>query len=215
MAAEHVAPEALRVVLADAHPVIRSGLRAVLQAIPDVGVAAEAQSPGDTVRAVLMYRPDVVVLDLDLGRRTVTEILRSAPHTRVLVFTMADDDESIVAALQAGALGYVLKDAPHDSILRAIRGVAAGEVVLGPTVARRLSGLVGRVMPRQTSMPLLTGRERDVLELLIAGLPNSAIAQRLGLASKTISNHLSAIFAKLQVSSRAEAVVRARQAGLG
>ncbi|MFF1816537.1 LuxR C-terminal-related transcriptional regulator [Kribbella sp. NPDC058245] len=214
MAAEHVAPEALRVVLADAHPVIRSGLRAVLQAIPDVAVAAEAESFGDTVRAVLMYRPDVVVLDLDLGRRTVTEILRSAPHTRVLVFTMTDEDESVVAALQAGALGYVLKDAPHDSILRAIRGVAAGEAVLGPTVARRLSSLVGCVVPDAGRLSGLTGREHDVLALVAEGLANSAIAQRLGLAPKTISNHLSSIFAKLGVSSRAEAAVRARREGL-
>ncbi|WP_405058197.1 response regulator transcription factor [Kribbella sp. NBC_01505] len=214
MAAQQVAPDGLRVVLADAHPVIRSGLRAVLQAIPDVDVAAEAESFGETVRAVLMYRPDVVVLDLDLGRRTVTEILRSAPHTRVLIFTMTDEDESIVAALRAGALGYVLKDAPHDSILRAIRGVAAGEAVLGPTVARRLGELVGRVVPDAGQVGGLTSRERDVLTLVAENLPNSAIAQRLGLAPKTISNHLSAIFAKLGVSSRAEAAVRARREGL-
>ncbi len=190
---------------------IRSGLRAVLQAIPDVDVAAEAGSLGDTVRAVLMYRPDVVVLDLDLGRRTVTEILRSAPHTRVLIFTMTDEDESVVSALQAGALGYVLKDAPHDSILRAIRCVAAGEAVLGPTVARRLSGLVGRAVADSGHLSSLTSRERDVLTLIAEDLPNSVIAQRLGLAPKTISNHLSAIFGKLGVTSRAEAAVRAQR----
>jgi DNA-binding NarL/FixJ family response regulator len=144
----------------------------------------------------------------------VTEVLRSAPHTRVLVFTMTDEDESVVAALQAGALGYVLKDAPHDSILRAIRGVAAGEAVLGPTVARRLSSLVGCVVPDAGRLSGLTGREHDVLALVAEGLANSAIAQRLGLAPKTISNHLSSIFAKLGVSSRAEAAVRARRDGL-
>ncbi|MEU0096823.1 response regulator transcription factor, partial [Kribbella sp. NPDC006257] len=137
-----MADRELRVLLADAHPVVRSGLRAVLETVPLLDVVAEADSAGATTRAVLLHHPDVVVLDLDLGERTVAEVLRSAPRTRVLVFTMTDRDASIVAALRAGALGYVLKDAAHDSIVRAIRGVAAGEAVLGPTVARRLGGLV-------------------------------------------------------------------------
>jgi len=204
----------LRVVLADAHPVVRSGLRAVLETVPDLDVVAEADCAGATTRAVLMHRPDVVVLDLDLGERTVAEILRSAPRTRVLVFTMTDADASIVSALRAGALGYVLKDAKHDSIVRAIRGVAAGEAVLGPAIARRLGGLVGYAVPGSAPIAGLTIREREVLELVAAGMPNSAIARRLGLAPKTISNHLSAIFGKLRVSSRAEATVRARHAGL-
>jgi DNA-binding NarL/FixJ family response regulator len=209
-----VADGDLRVLLADAHPVIRSGLRAVLETVPDLDVVGEADSAAATTRAVLMHRPAVVVLDLDLGERTLAEVLRSAPRTAVLVFTNLADDLSIISALRAGALGYVLKDAGLDSIVRAIRGVAAGETVLCQAVARRLRLLVGPAVPDSVPTAALTEREREVLKLVAIGLPNSAIARTLGLAPKTISNHLSAIFGKLRVSSRAEAAVLARRGGL-
>lgn len=209
-----MAEGALRVVLADAHPVVRSGLRAVLEPVPDLDIVAEADSANATIRAVLSHRPDVVVLDLDLGERTVQEVLRSAPRTRVLVFTNMADDVSIIAALRAGALGYVLKDAGPDSIVRAIHGVAAGETVLCQAIARRLRLLVGPAVPDNAPTATLTDREREVLKLVATGLPNSAIARTLGLAPKTISNHLSAIFGKLRVGSRAEAAALARRGDL-
>jgi DNA-binding NarL/FixJ family response regulator len=130
------------------------------------------------------------------------------------MLTMFDDDESVFAAMRAAA-GYVLKGAEQDQIIRAIRAVAEGEAIFGPGIARRVLGyLSGRSRPTQT-FPQLTAREREVLDLLAAGLPNTAIGNRLGLASKTVSNHISSIFAKLQVASRAEAADQARAAGLG
>lgn len=201
------------VVLADGHPVVRGGLRALLGSLPGYRVLAETDSGRDTVRAVAVHRPDLVVLDLDLGGvAAIAEIRRSG--TRVLVFTLAADDSSIVSALRAGAGGYVCKNADPESIARAISGVAAGDVVLGPPLAARLAELLPPVPSVQIRLPDLTAREREVLGLVVEGLPNSAIARRLNLAPKTISNHLSAIFGKLQVASRSDAITLAHQAGI-
>ncbi|GAA3576219.1 response regulator transcription factor [Kribbella ginsengisoli] len=200
------------VVVADGHPVIRGGLRAMLSTQTRYRVLADADNARDTVRAVTVHRPDVVVIDLDLGGvAAITEIRRCG--ARVLVFTMADEDAAIVSALQAGAGGYIRKNASPEQITRAICGVAAGDVVLGPPFAARLAELLLPVPTVRTDLPDLTAREREVLSLVVEGLPNSAIARRLTLAPKTISNHLSVIFGKLQVASRADAVILARQAG--
>jgi DNA-binding NarL/FixJ family response regulator len=209
----------VRVVLADSHPVVRDGMRALLASAEGIEVVGEVGSGRDAVREAVRQRPDVLVIDVRMGdvngAATIGEVRRSAPDTAVLVFTQAEDDESVFAAMRAGARGYLLKRAEQDDIVRAIRGVARGGAVFGSPIADRLSELFGPAPAGRTPFPELTGREREVLDLLATGLPNSAIARRLQLASKTVSNHLSAIFAKLQVSSRAAAIVQARQAGLG
>ena len=214
-----VAPATLTVVLADSHPVVRGGIRALLSSVDGIEVLAEAGTGRDAVRETVQHRPDVLILDLRMadqgGAAIIREVRRAVPGTAVLVFTQADDDESVFSAMRAGARGYLLKRAEREDIVRAIKGVAAGGAVFGSPIAERLVELFGPGSGTRAPFPELTSREREVLDLLAAGLPNSAIARRLQLASKTVSNHLSAIFAKLQVSSRAAAIVRARQAGLG
>ncbi len=206
-------PLDLTVLLADSHPVVRSGMRALLTAVDGIRVVAEAGTPAEAVRAALLHRPDVVILELEMPGpsvgRTIRELVRSVPGSGVLVFTMVDDDTSVVAAMRAGARGYLLKHAESDHIVRAVHGVAAGEAIFAPRIAERLPALLahgGRTS--RDDLPSLTVREREVLDLVAEGLPNTAIARRLRLAPKTISNHLSAIFGKLQVTSRADAVAR-------
>jgi DNA-binding NarL/FixJ family response regulator len=210
---------ALRVVVADDHPVVRDGLAALLRFMPDMTVAATVADGRAAVRAAVTQRPDVIVMDIQMpglnGIDATAEITRAAPSVAILILTMFDDDESVFAAMRAGAAGYVLKGAEQDQILRAIRAVAAGEAIFGPGIARRIRGYLTAPGRPADRFPQLTARERDVLDLLAAGLPNATIGGRLGLASKTVSNHISAIFAKLQVASRAEAVAQARAAGLG
>ena len=208
----------LRVVLADDHPVVRDGLAALLSSIPGIEVTATVATGREAVRAAVVEAPDVLVLDVQMpdtdGLTAATEVLRAAPSVAVLMLTMFDDDDTVFAAMRAGAHGYLLKGATQDEIVRAIRAVAAGEAIFGPGVARRVLGLAGAGRPAQPFADL-TQRERQVLELLAAGLTTTAVGARLGLAPKTVTNHASAVFAKLGVSSRAEAVARARRAGLG
>ncbi|SDE57183.1 response regulator transcription factor [Pseudonocardia oroxyli] len=205
----------VRVVIADDHPVVRDGLSALLGSRAGITVVGTASGGREAVRAAVVEKPDVLVLDLQMpdldGVSAAREITRAAPDVAVLVLTMFDDDDSVFAAVRAGARGYVLKGAGQDEIVRAIEAVAAGEAIFGPGVARRVLGLAaGPSVP----LPELTPRERDVLQALTEGLTTTAIGTRLGLAPKTVTNHLSAVFAKLQVQSRAEAVDRARRAGL-
>ncbi|GAA1674702.1 response regulator transcription factor [Fodinicola feengrottensis] len=212
-------PVELTVVLADGHPVIRSGMRALLSAVNGIRVVAEAGTAAETIRAALLHRPDVVILDPEMPEpvsgASIRELARAVPGTGILVFTMAEDDTSIRIAMRCGARGYILKHAERDHIVRAVRGVAAGEAIFAPRIAERLPVLLARVpQPAHEDLPSLTVREREVLSLVAEGLPNSAIARRLRLAPKTISNHLSAIFGKLQVTSRADAIARAHDAGL-
>lgn len=211
----------LTVVLADDQPVVRSGLRALLAASAGITVVAEAASGPDAVREALLHRPDVLILDLwgmsrADGIDTIGEVLRGDPGIAVLVFTASDDDESVFAAMRAGARGYLLKGAEQEDIVRTVRGVAAGGAIFCPRIADRLTELLaGSAAQGARPFPDLTAREREVLDLIAAGLGNTAIARRLQLAPKTISNNISAIFGKLRVSTRAEAITRARNAGLG
>ncbi len=209
----------VRVVIADDHPVVRDGLSALLASRDGIEVAGTASGGREAVRLAVTLRPDVLVLDLQMpdlhGVAAAREIARAAPGVAVLMLTMFDDDDSVFAAMRAGARGYLLKGASQDEIVRGVQAVAAGEAIFGPGVARRvLSQLSGPSGPSEP-FPELTPRERQVLELLTAGLTTVAIGQRLGLAGKTVTNHLSSVFTKLQVHGRAEAVERARRAGVG
>jgi DNA-binding NarL/FixJ family response regulator len=208
----------VRVVLADDHPVVRAGLTALLGSLPGVEVVAVAADGRQAVKEVVLHRPDVAVLDLQMpqldGFGASRELARLAPGVAVLVLTMFDDADSVFAAMRAGARGYVVKGAEQEEIGRAIQAVAAGEVIFSPGVAERVIQFFATPQPIADPFPGLTGREREILTLLAAALPNAAIAARLGLSAKTVANHLSSIFTKLQVADRAAAIVRARQAGL-
>ncbi|MCV2489737.1 response regulator transcription factor [Geodermatophilus sp. YIM 151500] len=211
----------LRVLVVDDHPLFRSGLRALLTAVDGLTVAGEAASGPEAVERAAQLRPDVVVMDLQMpglsGIEATRRIVAADPAAGVLVVTMFEDDHSVFAAMRAGARGYVLKDTDEEQVLDAIRAVARGEAIFSPAVARRVlaffSGRVPAAPPR--AFPELTAREREVLDLIARGLSNAQITARLVVSPRTVRNHISAIFAKLQVADRAQAIVRAREAGLG
>ncbi|MFE3458702.1 response regulator [Nocardiopsis aegyptia] len=210
----------IRTAIADDHPVVRDGLRALFASLPGIELVAEAATGREAIRAAVTERPDVIVMDLHMpdvdGAAATAEIARSAPDVAVLVLTMFEDDDSVFAAVRAGARGYLLKGADQEEITRAITTVAAGGAVFGPGIARRVLGHLTAPVPAAAEpFPDLSHREREVLDLIAAGLNNSAIADRLHLAPKTVGNYISAVFAKLQVATRSEAIVRARDAGLG
>jgi DNA-binding NarL/FixJ family response regulator len=210
----------IRVAVADDHPVVRDGLRLLFASLADMELVGEAATGRDAVRVAVTEHPDVLVMDLRMpdldGVAATAEVARVAPGVAVLVLTMFDDDESVFAAMRAGARGYLVKGAAQEEISQAIAAVAAGGAVFGPGVARRVLDYFAAPAPAAGEpFPELTPREREVLDLIAAGLPNAAIATRLALAPKTVGNHISTIFAKLQVATRAEAIIRARDAGLG
>ena len=210
---------AVRVVVADDHPIVRAGLVALLSSLPDLEVVGIATTGREAVREIVTHRPDVALLDLNMpeldGIAATREIGRVAPEVGVLVLTMYDDDDSVFSAMLAGARGYLVKGVEQEDIARAIRSVAAGEAIFGPGVAQRVLGFLTAPPKTEVAFPELTPREREILDLLAAGLRNAAIAERMGVASKTVANNVSSIFAKLQVADRAQAIVRARDAGLG
>ena len=210
----------IRVLIADDHGVFIDGLRAIMAVAPDVEVVAEAMNGRDAVDLSARHRPDVVVMDLGMPEINGVEATRKigfkAPESRVLVLTMYEDDEALFAALRAGAAGYVLKGAPGQDVIAAIRSVANGEAVFGKGVAERVLGFFRKQqIPRAQAFPELTEREREILELLADGLGNPAIARRLQLSQKTVRNHVSNVFAKLHVADRSEAAATARAAGVG
>ena len=183
-------------------------------------VAGEAGTADEAVAAVAKHRPDVVVIDVDTGEpsgvKVIGQVRRVAPETGVLVYSTVEDDRSVMSAICAGAHGYLIKNSDPDQILRGIHAVAAGEVIVGSTVADRFGALMRQAAGRVPyPFPQLTTRERDVLERIAAGKSNVVIACELALATKTISNRVSAIFGKLGVADRAQAIVLARDAGLG
>jgi DNA-binding NarL/FixJ family response regulator len=210
----------LRLVVADDHPLFRRGLVASLQEEPEVEVVAEAADGHEAVDAARAHRPDVVIMDLSMpgvdGIAATRAIAEELPGCGVLVLTMLDDDDSVVAALRAGAHGYLLKEADVEEILRAVQAVHRREAIFGAGVAGAVLSYFARA-PRlpSSAFPELTGREAEVLELIAQGLDNAAIERRLSVSSKTVRNHTSSIYAKLRVAGRAEAIVRAREAGFG
>ena len=212
------AAETITVLLADDHPVVRRGLAALLATLPGITVVAEADDGNEAVREVARHRPDVVVMDLRMpgldGVEATRRIASDHPETSVLVLTMFHEDALVTQALRAGARGYLLKVARQDEIERAIRAVAAGDVIFSNAVA---AGVLGTLTAgaEAGALPQLSPREREVLDLLATGATNAAIAHRLTLSPKTVGNHISAIFLKLGVSTRGEAIVIAKDAGLG
>jgi DNA-binding NarL/FixJ family response regulator len=210
-----------RVVIADDHPTFRRGLGALFDSLPDVEVVGEAADGETAVAAALELKPDVVVMDLNMpvvnGVEATRRIVSADPGVAVLVLTMLDEDESVFAAMRAGARGYVVKGADTDGVLRALESVARGDAVFGPAVASRVLSYLTRPLSARDPMlfPELSDREREVLELIARGLSNSEIARKLVVSPKTVRNHVSSVFTKLQVSDRAEAIARARKAGLG
>ncbi|MFC4782875.1 response regulator [Nocardioides sp. MAHUQ-72] len=211
----------IRVLLVDDHPLFLDGVRAALTNTPDVEVVGEAHTCAEAVEQARTLTPTVVLMDLNLpdgsGIAATRDVLAASPETHVLVITMSADDDAVVAAMRAGARGYVVKGAGRHDLVQAVTTVAAGGAVFSPTVAARLgsyfSGLAAQ--PGREMFPQLSEREREVLDLMARGLDNRRIARALFLSEKTVRNHVSSVFSKLDVPDRAEAIARARRAGLG
>jgi DNA-binding NarL/FixJ family response regulator len=211
----------IRILIADDHGVVREGLRAVLGPEPDMEVVGEAATGKDVVELAAELRPDVILMDIQMpgmnGIEATRRILEATPEVGVVVLTMFEDDDSVFSAMRAGARGYVLKGAPPSQILKVLRAVAAGEAYFGPEIARRLMDFFSAPKPAspEETFPELSAREVEILDLIAQGHSNAKIAGRLFLSPKTVGNHISHIFTKLQVADRAHAIIRAREAGLG
>jgi DNA-binding NarL/FixJ family response regulator len=209
----------LRVLIADDHPLFRNGMRALLSSDPDMEVVGIATNGDEVISLAASLQPEVILMDLQMpgigGIEAARSILHTSPHIRILVVTMFEDDHSVFAALRAGARGYILKDADEDEILRAIRAVGRGEAIFSPTIAQHLIDFFAASYPviLPHLFPELTDREREILLLIAQGYSNSDIARHLTLSLKTVANHVSNIFSKLQVADRAQAIIRAREAG--
>src|SRR5215208_4866568 len=231
MTDQETSRELTRVVLADDHPLFREGVASLIGRTDDMALVGEVATGEETVCLADDLLPDVVLMDLKMpgmgGTEATRRIVGRSPHIGVIVLTMFEDDESVFAALKAGARGYVLKDADRGMLLKAIRAVARGEALLGPSVAGRVLEQFAQASPHvpESSRPTspmqsgsfeeLTPRELEVLSLIARGLRNREIAGRLVISERTVGNHISNIFSKLQVVDRAQAIVRARQAGFG
>ena len=214
-------PAGLHLLIVDDSKPFRVGLRALFKATEDMNVVGKAVDGREAVSLAERLQPDVVLMDLHMsglnGLEATRQIVNTSPHIAVLVLTMIDEDTALFAAMRAGARGYILKGASKSELLRAIRDVAAGAAIFSPAIATRMINYFGLIRRQQPlgAFPELTARERDILELLALNLSNQEIAGRLGLSTKTVRNYTSNIFSKLQVAGRAEAILRARDAGLG
>jgi DNA-binding NarL/FixJ family response regulator len=214
--------ELIRLLVADDHRVYREGIRVLLSDVEDVEVSGEAADGDQAILQAERLQPDVILMDLKMpgtnGIEATRRILAHSPRIGVLVLTMYDDDESVFSALRAGARGYLLKGSDQAEIERGVRAVAAGQAIFGPDMAVRIAEwFSGRARPAAPAPVFdgLTPREHEVLQLIAAGQNNAAIARSLFLSEKTVRNHVSNVFAKLQAADRAEAIVRAREAGYG
>jgi len=213
--------EPIRLLIADDHIFYREGVRTMLSTLPDIIVIGEAATGDEVIVQALEQRPDVILMDIKMpglnGIEATRLILHTNPHIKILVVTMFEDDDSVFAAMRAGARGYLLKDVDREELARAIQAVNGGEAIFSPMIAQRMIHYFA-ALPRTASavaFPELTDREREILHLMARGQSNLAIANTLSLALKTVQNRVSSIFNKLQVADRSEAIVRARDAGLG
>jgi len=213
--------ESIHVFIVDDHVLYREGVRKMLGMAPDIEIVGEAASGDEAIAQVLTLQPDVILMDLKMpgvnGIEATRRILYASPRIGVLVLTMFETDETVFAAMRAGARGYLLKDADQEEVLRAVKAVSRGEAIFSPAIAERLIHYFAALKPGTADLafPELTDREREILYLIAQGHSNSEIAERLLLRTKTVQNHVSNIFSKLQVADRAQAIVRARDAGLG
>ncbi len=212
--------EPIRILLVDDHAVLRAGLRALLEAEPGLAVVGEVGTGEEGIELAARHRPDVVIMDLSMpgmgGLEATRQIVAATPGTRVLVLTMHGEEEHLLPVLEAGGSGYVNKRSADEELIEAIRTVARGEVFLYPSAAKLLlQGFKGKEKGPEDPLGKLTEREREVLGLIARGHSNTEIAERLFLSPKTVRNHISSIFDKLQVTDRAQAIVRAREAGMG
>jgi len=211
----------IRVLIADDHPLFREGMHDLLDSLAETEVVGEATTGAEAITQAKALQPDVILMDIKMpginGIEATRQIVAASPHISILMVTMLEDDESVFAAMRAGARGYVLKGANQAEILRAIRAVASREAIFGPGIARRVLGFFSMARPTIPSrvFPELSERERELLALVAQGRSNQEIAEQLGLTLKTVRNHVSNIFNKLQVADRAQAALRAREAGLG
>jgi DNA-binding NarL/FixJ family response regulator len=211
----------IRVLIADDHAVFRWGLRTLLGSEPGMQVVGEAATGKQVLERAAELRPDVILMDVQMpqvnGIEATRRILEADPHVGVVVLTMFEDDDSVFSAMRAGARGYVLKGAPPSEILKVVRAVGDGEAHFGPEIAKRLVDFFSAPRPAspEQAFPELSSREREVLDLIARGHSNAKIAARFFVSPKTVANHLSHIFTKLQVADRAHAIIRAREAGLG
>lgn len=212
---------AIRILIADDHAVFRWGLRTLLDSEPDLEVVGEAANGREVLDRAAELRPDVILMDIQMpnvnGIEATRRILEANHNVGVVVLTMFEDDDSVFSAMRAGARGYVLKGAPPSEILKVVRAVGDGEAHFGPEIAKRLMAFFSAPKPAspEEAFPELSSREVEILDLIARGHSNAKIAARLFVSPKTVANHLSHIFTKLQVADRAHAIIRAREAGLG
>jgi DNA-binding NarL/FixJ family response regulator len=213
--------ETVCVLVADDHLLFRDGLRALLSAAPDTELVGEASSGEEAIALAAEVQPDVILMDIRMpginGIEATRRITQASPNIRVLIVTMFEDDLSVFSAMRAGARGYILKGASHDEMLRAVRAVSSGEAIFSAPIALRLMDYFDNIRPSAPpqAFPELSAREREILNLLAQGDTNGEIAERLVLSPKTVRNHVTNILSKMQVTDRAEAILRAREAGLG
>jgi DNA-binding NarL/FixJ family response regulator len=211
--------ERLTILIADDHPLFRKGLRALLATVPQMQVVGEAANGAEAARLAEQLQPNLVLMDLQMpggdGLTAIRQIAAARPHTHILVVTMFEDDDSVFAAMRAGARGYVLKDMDDDEMIRAIMAVGHGEAIFSPAIATRIMAFFSNRPAQPPALfPDLTESEQKVLRLMARGLTNDEIAVQLAFSPKTVRNYVSNIFGKLQVADRAQAIVRARDAGL-
>jgi DNA-binding NarL/FixJ family response regulator len=210
----------LTVLIADDHPLFRKGMRNLLESMPDIELIGEAKSGSEAVEMAVERQPDLVLMDLQMpggsGLAATRELSKTTPSVHILIVTLFEDDESIFTALRAGARGYILKDAEEEEMMRAIRAAGEGEAIFSPAIATRLMDYFSSTrsqLPEEV-FPELTDREREILILISRGESNASIAEQLSISMKTVRNHVSNIYNKLQVADRAQAAIRAREAGL-
>lgn len=215
--------DTITVLIVDDHLPFRTGLRALLESTPALTVVGDVGSGEEAIRLAATLQPDVILMDIQMsalnGIEATRQILATSPHIAILILTMFEDDDFVFAGLRAGARGYLLKGTMKADLLRAIQSVASGEAIFGAGIARRVVQYFAEARPANAippyAFPELTQREREILDLIASHESNAEIAGRLGLSLKTIRNHVSNIFSKLQVVDRAQAILRAREAGIG